>query len=104
MTMKMNKTQWKEVKHLAKEAGIEYMQWYERCVVHGKDPVWAATTPLQKQVKTYTIDGYTMSTAEHCKRKGLNLQTVKSRMRKNDMTFEQALRYPTDTAMSRSKK
>jgi len=85
---------------LKEQAVVTYEQWYDR-VYHGMHPVEAATRPINKQVKMYTIDGVRTTTKQHCDARGLNLNTVKYRMKKHGMTFPEAIRYPTDTSMSR---
>ena len=100
----MADTGWKDVKHLAKENDIEYMQWYTRAIREGWDAVRAATTPIEEQKKEYMIDGIVATTKEHCDRKGLILSTVRSRMLDHGMSFELALKYKTDTSKSRKQK
>lgn len=84
------KTEWYRYRKIAESNEIEYETWYKR-VRRGWHPEAAATRPQQYQTRYVVIDGIEGDMSEHCQRIGLNVKTVKSRMRQYKITFEQSV-------------
>lgn len=87
---------WAEWKHVAEAHQIPYETYYERVHVLGHDPERAATQPLEKRPKGIFIDGAWDYKTGHCKRIGVSYNTVKWKMKKDSLSFEEAFLFYRD--------
>lgn len=89
--MKRNNSGWTDVKGIAKENGVGYQLFMKRKEA-GMDASEAASKPPRGRNTLHTIDGMSMTKKDHCERLGKSYSSVISKMRRNNLSFEEAIK------------